>query len=88
MDGHSGYNQIYITEEDVPKMTFLFPGAIRTFEWVVMPFGLKNAGVTYQRAMNSIFHDMIGRFMEVYIDDVVIKSPAKCKHLVDLKKAF
>ena len=64
MDGHSGYNQIYITEEDVPKIAFRCPGAIGTFEWVVMPFGLKNAGATYQRAMNSIFHDMIGRFME------------------------
>ena len=53
-----------------------------------MPFGLKNEGATYQRAMNLIFHDMIGQFMEVYIDDVVIKSPAKCKHLADLEKAF
>ena len=53
-----------------------------------MPFGLKNAGATYQRAMNSIFHDMIGWFMKVYIDDVVIKSLAKCKHLVNLEKAF
>ena len=53
-----------------------------------MPFGLKNAGATYQRAMNSIFHDIIGRFIEVYIDDVVIKSPAKYKHLVNLEKAF
>ena len=53
-----------------------------------MPFGLKNAGVTYQRAMNLIFHDMIDRFIEVYIDDVVIKSPTKSKHLVDLEKAF
>ena len=43
---------------------------------------------TYQRAMNSIFHDMIGRFIEVYIDDVVIKSPAKSKHLIDLEKGF
>ena len=88
MYGHSGYNQIYITKEDVPKMAFRCPGAIGTFEWVVIPFGLKNTGATYQRAMNSIFHDMIGQFIEVYIDDVVIKSPAKCKHLVDLEKAF
>ena len=64
MDGHSGYNQIYIAKEDVPKTAFRCLGAIRTFEWVVMPFGLKNAGATYQIAMNSIFHDMIGRFME------------------------
>ena len=73
MDGHSGYNQIYIAEEDVPKMAFRCPGAIRTFEWVGMPFRLKNTGATYQKAMNSIFYDMIGQFIEVYIDDMVIK---------------
>ena len=43
---------------------------------------------TFQRAMNSIFHDMIGHFLEVYIDDVVVKSPAKSRHLADLEKAF
>ncbi|MCI42715.1 pol polyprotein, partial [Trifolium medium] len=43
MDGYSGYNQIFIAEEDVPKTTFRCPGAIGTFEGTVMPFGLKNA---------------------------------------------
>ena len=52
MDGHLGYNQIYIFEEDVPKMAFRCLGAIGTYKWVIMPFGLKNAGETYQRAMN------------------------------------
>ncbi|XP_059663627.1 uncharacterized protein LOC132309327 [Cornus florida] len=88
MDGHSGYNQIYLAEEDVHKTAFRCPGSIGTFEWIVMPFGLKNAGATYQRAMNSIFHDMIGRFMEIYIDDVVVKSSAKRQHLEHLKRAF
>ncbi|XP_056159547.1 uncharacterized protein LOC130135144 [Syzygium oleosum] len=74
MDGHSGYNQIFIAKEDVHKTAFRCPGAIGTFEWLVMPFGLKNAGATYQRAMNFIFHDMIGEFMEVYIDDIIVKS--------------
>ena len=55
MDGHSGYNQIYIAKGDVPKIAFRCPSAIGTFEWVVMPFGLKNEGTIYQRAMNSIF---------------------------------
>jgi hypothetical protein len=74
MDGHSGYNQIFIAESDVDKTAFKCPGSIGTFEWVVMSFGLKNARAIYQRAMNSIFHDIIGKYMEVYIDDIVIKS--------------
>ena len=74
MDGHSGYNQIFIAGEDVHKTAFRCPGLIGTFEWIVMPFGLKTTGATYQRAMNLIFHDMLHKFMEVYIDDVVVKS--------------
>ncbi|GKV32763.1 hypothetical protein SLEP1_g41344 [Rubroshorea leprosula] len=88
MDGHSGYNQIFIAEEDISKTAFRCPGAIGTYEWVVMPFGLKNVGATYQRAMNAIFHDMIGRFMEIYIDDVVVKSNEDEEHLEHLKLAF
>jgi hypothetical protein len=88
MDGHSGYNQILIAESDVYKTAFRCLGSIGTFKWVVMPFGLKNAGATYQRAMNSIFHDMIGKYMEVYIDDIVVKSQDFDKHLENLEKAF
>ncbi|GKV17141.1 hypothetical protein SLEP1_g27682 [Rubroshorea leprosula] len=47
-----------------------------------------NAGATYQRAMNAIFHDMIGKFMEIYIDDVVVKSHGDEDHLVHLRKSF
>ena len=50
-----------------------------------MPFGLKNAGTTYQRVMNLIFHDLIGRSMEIYIDDVVVKSVDFSHHLADLE---
>ena len=88
MDGYSGYNQIYIAEEDVPKTAFRSLGALGTYEWVVMPFGLKNVGATYQRAMNKIFHDFIGKFMETYIDDVVVELNAKREHLKNLKQAF
>ena len=73
---------------DVHKTAFRCPGALGTYEWVVMPFGLKNAGATYQRAMNAIFHDLIGTTVEVYIDDVVVKSKSRRTHLDDLRQAF
>ncbi|KAK2407622.1 hypothetical protein QL285_043225 [Trifolium repens] len=88
LDGYSGYNQIFIAEEDVSKTSFRCPGALGTYEWVVMPFGLKNAGATYQRAMNSMFHDFIGTFMQVYIDDIIIKSSSEDSHLLYLRQSF
>src|SRR6185503_6938167 len=54
----------------------------------VMTFGLKNAGATYQRAMNYIFHELISKIMEIYIDDVVVKSKGYQEHLADLCKAL
>ena len=78
MDGNAGYNQIMVAEEDIHKTAFMCLGRhISAFKYTVMPFGLRNAGDTYQRAMNSVFHDMIGHSLKVYIDDVVIKSPEK-----------
>ena len=53
-----------------------------------MTFGLKNAGATYQRAMNLIFHDLIGIILDVYIDDIVIKSAGLSHHLADLRLAL
>ena len=53
-----------------------------------MPFGLKNAGATYQRAMHEIFYSLISNFMEVYIDDVIVKSKANEQHLEHLTKTF
>ncbi|CAL8151983.1 unnamed protein product [Prunus armeniaca] len=88
MDGNAGYNQIMVAEEDIHKTAFMCLGHIGAFEYTVMPFGLRNAGATYQRAMNSVFHDMIGHSLEVYIDDVVIKSPYKGDHVSNLIKAF
>ena len=70
MDGNAGYNQIFMAPEDVNKTAFRVPGAVGLFEYLVMTFGLKNAGATYQRAMNYIFHDLIGKLVEIYIDDV------------------
>ena len=53
-----------------------------------MTFDLKNAGATYQRAMNLIFHDLIGIILEVYIDDIVIKPAGLSHHLADLRLAL
>ena len=85
LDSNVGYNQILMAEEDVFKTAFRCPGNIGLFEWVVMTFGLKNAGATYQRAMNYIFHDLIGQLVEVYIDDVVVKSAQPETHLANLR---
>ena len=60
--------------EDVNKTAFRVPGAVGLFEYLVITFGLKNVGATYQRAMNYIFHDLIGKLVEIYIDDAVVKS--------------
>ncbi|KAM2239952.1 hypothetical protein EV1_009648 [Malus domestica] len=74
MNGNASYNQIKMAKEDLHKTTFRYLGHVRAYEYLVMPFGLKNAGATYQRAMNAIFHDLIGHSMEVYIDGIVVKS--------------
>jgi hypothetical protein len=74
MDGNAGYNQIFMAQEDIHKTAFRVPSAVGLFEYVVKTFGLKNAGATYQRAMNYIYHDLIGKLVEIYIDDVVVKS--------------
>ncbi|XP_050218777.1 uncharacterized protein LOC126669364 [Mercurialis annua] len=79
LDAHSG-------KEDISKTAFRCPGPIGAYEWVVMPFGLKNAGATYQRAMNKMFRGL--ECLEVYIDDVVIKSNTGEVHLADLRKGF
>ena len=57
LDGNAGYNQIFVAEEDTSKTAFRCPGFVGIFEWVVMTFSLKNAGATYQRAMNLIFYN-------------------------------
>lgn len=88
MDGNAGYNQIFMAEEDIPKTAFRCLGAIGLYEWIVMTFGLKNAGATYQRAMNYIFHDLIGRLVEIYIDDVVVKSKSVDKYIADLREVL
>ena len=86
MDGFFGYNQIRIAPEDQSKTAFLTTWGV--FCYQVMPFGLKNAGATYQKAMVMIFHDMIHQELEVYVDELIVKSRLKEGHLQDLRKVF
>ena len=88
MDGFSRYSQILIAIDDISKTAFKCPSSLGTFEWLVMPFSLKNADATYQRAMNTIFHDMLGHHMEIYIDDIVVKSKKATEHVNHLRKIF
>jgi hypothetical protein len=74
--------------EDIHKTAFRVLGAIGLFEYVVMTFRLKNASATYQRAMNYIFHDLIGKLVEIYIDDVVVKSGSIEGHLGDVQQVL
>ena len=79
MDGFSGYNQIRMSSKDATKTAFRTP--IGNFHYTVMPFSLKNAGATYQRAMTAIFHDMMHKEIEDYVDDIVVKSKTRGDHL-------
>ena len=72
MDAFSGYNQIKIDEADQEKTSFITSQGF--FCYKVMPFGLKNARATYQRLVNHIFRPQIGRNVEVYMDDMLVKS--------------
>jgi hypothetical protein len=74
MYGNASYNQNFMATEDIHKTAFRVPGAVGLFEYVVMTFGLKYVGATYQRAMNYIYRDLIDKLVEIYIDDVVVKS--------------
>jgi hypothetical protein len=86
MDGFSGYNQIRMSTKDAEKTVFRTP--IGNFYYTVMSFGLKNAGTTYQRTMTSMFHDMMHKEIEDYMDDIVVKSKKRENHLKALRKVF
>ena len=84
MDAFSGYNQISMDPDD-QEMFVIGQG---TYCYRVMPFGLKNAGATYQRLVNRMFHKQIGTTMEVYIDDMLVKSIIAELHIAHLSEAF
>jgi len=84
MDGFSGYYHIKMAPKDKEKTTTITLWG--TFCYKVMSFGLKNARATYQRAMLTLFHDMMHREIEVYVDDMIAKSESQDDHIVNLKK--
>ncbi|XP_057435810.1 uncharacterized protein LOC130728374 [Lotus japonicus] len=86
MDAYSGYNQIMMHPSDEESTTFMTNQA--SYCYKTMPFGLKNAGATYQRLMDKIFSKQVGRNMEVYVDDMIVKSVRASDHGGDLKEVF
>ena len=86
MDAFSGYNQIRMDEADQEKTSFVTSQSLFCYE--VMPFDLKNVGATYQRLVNHMFRPQIGRKVEVYVDDMLVKSLDEGKHLDDLQETF
>jgi len=86
LDAYSGNNQISMHPRDKEKTSFMTADANYYYE--VVPFGLKNTRVTYQRLMDKIFKGLIGRSVEVYVDDIVVKSDSFEQHLKDLDEVF
>ncbi|KAL0434312.1 UNVERIFIED_CONTAM: hypothetical protein Slati_2765500 [Sesamum latifolium] len=78
--------QFMLVPEDRKKDSFITSAG--TFCYVAMPFGLKNAGATYQRLVDKIFHPQIGRNVEVYVDDMLVKSKSAGDHVADLDETF
>ena len=86
MDAFSGYNQIKIAEEDQEKTAFITSQGLYCYK--VMPFRLKNVGATYQRLVNKMFNKQIGKNMELYVDDMLVKSKEELAHLDNLRETF
>ncbi|XP_070020346.1 uncharacterized protein [Nicotiana sylvestris] len=84
VDCYAGYHKILMDEEDAEKIEFITLWG--TYCYRVMPFSLKNIGATYMRAMTTIFHDIIHKEIEVYMDDMIIKSRKQSDHINDLRK--
>ncbi|GKV49673.1 hypothetical protein SLEP1_g56411 [Rubroshorea leprosula] len=86
LDAYSGYHQVRMAPEDEVKTSFYAGDEI--YCYVMMPFGLKNAGATYQKMVTIVFRAQIGRNLEVYVDDIVVKSSRAEDHLTDLAETF
>ncbi|KAI5343261.1 hypothetical protein L3X38_011137 [Prunus dulcis] len=86
MDAYSCYNQIFMHPEDQAHTSFITDRGLYCYK--VMPFGLKNVGATYQRLVNHLFTPLIGNTMEVYVDDMLVKSRTADQHIPNLSAMF
>uniref|UniRef100_A0A2N9GUT9 Uncharacterized protein n=1 Tax=Fagus sylvatica TaxID=28930 RepID=A0A2N9GUT9_FAGSY len=86
LDAFQGYHQIPMAHSDQEKTAFITPKGVYCYR--VMPFGLKNAGATYQRMVTGMFGRLIGNTVEAYIDDMLIKSKKKTSHVEDLREVL
>ena len=86
LDAFSRYHQIPMHPPDEEKTTFITPHEL--FFYNVMPFGLKNVGATYQRLMTKMFRPLLRKTIEVYIDDMLVKSKERPNHAEHLQEAF
>ncbi|KAD6454556.1 hypothetical protein E3N88_09262 [Mikania micrantha] len=87
MDASEGFQQIQMEPSDQENIAFMILPT-RIYCYTAMPFGLKNAGATYQRLVNMMFKDKLGDTMEVYIDDMVVKSKITKDHLQDIQESI
>ena len=86
LDAFQGYHQIPLALDDQEKTAFVTP--VGNYHYKVMPFGLKNVGSTSQRMMTRMFESQLGKNIEIYIDDMVVKSKVVSEHLGDLGTIF
>ncbi|GKU99754.1 hypothetical protein SLEP1_g12552 [Rubroshorea leprosula] len=86
LDAYLGYHQVPMAPEDEEKTSFYAGDEI--YCYVMMPFGLKNAGATYQKMVTIVFRAQTGRNLEVYVDDIVVKSLKADDYLTDLEETF
>ncbi|GJR12000.1 reverse transcriptase domain-containing protein [Tanacetum coccineum] len=86
LDAYKGYYQIQMVEEDEDETAFFTGEGVYCYR--KMPFGLKNVRATYQRLVDEVFHDQIGRNLEAYVNDMVIKSTSEEEMLADIKETF
>ena len=86
LDAFQGYHQIPLALDDQEKTTFVT--LIGNYHYKVMPFDLKNARSTYQRMMTMMFESLLGKNIEIYIDDMVVKRKMVSEHLGDLQAIF